>query len=397
MLTKREIDKLEHKEKFYTKADGRGLFIKISKNSKRWIYKYQFEGKDYQMALGLYPLIDVSEARVKRDNLHRDILNGINPSRAKKDARAKKQTESIPTLGSMIDIWLKDEFQSDKIKDKTYNTISRMLTIHTKPISQKPINEIDHRDIKLILKDLLQGGKVETAKKIPTYLSMIFKYAIVDKHIKYNIIQDLNLKTIFRGYDNKKNHPTFTKDADIQKLLNNIDIYKGSDSVKNALRVMSYTFVRSANIREMEWDEIDLSAKTWTIPSNKMKMKEEFIIPLPPQVTDILEGLDDKTKYVFPSNRGDKPLSSATLINAIRVMGYSKEEFTPHGFRSMFSTMAYEFMNEGHGYTGEVIEALLAHKETNQVKGAYNRATYTESMRGLISWYADRLDTIKRG
>nr|WP_170218441.1 tyrosine-type recombinase/integrase [Halarcobacter anaerophilus] len=103
-------------------------------------------------------------------------------------------------------------------------------------------------------------------------------------------------------------------------------------------------------------------------------------------------------KYVFPNLRDkNRPMSDNTLISAIRRMGYSKEEFVPHSFRSIFSTIAYENANHeaGHKFTGEVIEALLAHKERNKIKDAYNRASYKESMRILIEWYANYLDIIR--
>ena len=86
-------------------------------------------------------------------------------------------------------------------------------------------------------------------------------------------------------------------------------------------------------------------------------------------------------------------MSDNTLIGALRRMGYTKEEFVPYCFRAMFSTIAYENMNE-HQCSGEIIEALLAHKETNKVKEAYNRATYKEGMRKLIYWYNDHLKQI---
>ena len=153
----------------------------------------------------------------------------------------------------------------------------------------------------------------------------------------------------------------------------------------------------------MEWEEIDFKAKEWIIPAEKMKTKTEFILPLPHQVIDILKEVEVNALsgvYVFPSSiHKDRPLSDNTLISALRRMGYSKDEFVPHGFRAMFSTIANEKANEedGHGYTSEVIEALLAHKEPNKVKEAYNRSSYKEAMRGLITWYADYLEGVKRG
>lgn len=128
-----------------------------------------------------------------------------------------------------------------------------------------------------------------------------------------------------------------------------------------------------------------------------MKTKIEFILPLPNQVIEILEEVKQFTgngKYLFPSFRTkDKPMSDNTLIGALRRMGYTKEKFVPHSFRAMFSTIPYENM-EDHGFSGEVIEALLSHKESNKVKEAYNRASYRKSMRGLINWYEGYLYNI---
>lgn len=164
-----------------------------------------------------------------------------------------------------------------------------------------------------------------------------------------------------------------------------------------ALKMLPYVFVRSFNIRYCEWSEIDFENRQWIIPPSKMKTKIEFILPLPNQVIEILKEVQQYTGdgiYVFPSFRGkDKPMSDNTLISALRRMGFTKEEFVPHSFRAMFSTIAYENANveNGHKFTGEVIEALLAHKETNRVKEAYNRSSYKDAMRGLIEWYADYL------
>lgn len=225
-------------------------------------------------------------------------------------------------------------------------------------------------------------------------------YATTHEIVPHNITADIDKKVII-GKSSKNHYPTFTKEKEIKALLLAIDEYSGDYTTKMALKILPYLFVRSFNIRHCEWIEIDIKNKIWTIPPSKMKTKTEFILPLPPQVINLLIELQDFTgndKYVFPSFRSkNTPMSDNTLISAIRRMGYTKDEFVPHGFRAMFSTIAYEKANsqDGHIYTGEVIEALLAHKETNKVKGAYNRATFVYSMRGLIEWYADYLDALK--
>ena len=233
-------------------------------------------------------------------------------------------------------------------------------------------------------------------------LNKVFKWATTHEYIPHNIVADIEIKEVV-GKKIKRHYPTFTTPKEIRGLLNAIEEYSGDYPTKTAFKILPYVFVRSYNIRHMEWAEIDFEAKEWTIPGHKMKNREEFILPLPHQVIALLKEAEANaisTRYVFPSFRSDgQPLSNNTFIAALRRMGYSKEEFVPHSFRAMFSTIAYEYANreDGHGYTGEVIEACLAHKERNKIKGAYNRATYKEPMRKLIQWYADHLDRIKRG
>ena len=267
-------------------------------------------------------------------------------------------------------------------------------------IKNKSINEISRLDIIEILQDLKKKDLQETGKRVFMLLNKIFKYAVTLEYAPHNIIADIEQKIIL-GKRDKKHYPTFTKAKDIKALMLAIDEYSGDYTTKMAMKMLPYVFVRSFNIRHCEWDEIDFKNSMWIIPPSKMKTKIEFNLPLPPQVIKILEEVKELTgegKYVFPSFRAkDKPMSDNTLISALRRMGFTKEEFVPHSFRAMFSTIAYENANEknGHKFTSEVIETLLAHKETNKVKEAYNRSSYKEAMKGLICWYGNYLDMVK--
>ena len=84
-------------------------------------------------------------------------------------------------------------------------------------------------------------------------------------------------------------------------------------------------------------------------------------------------------------------MSDNALVSALRRMGFTKEEFVPHSFRSMFSTLANE-----HLKNSDVIESLLSHKQKDEVRSAYNRAEYLEQKRELIQWYADYLNSLKK-
>jgi integrase len=176
-----------------------------------------------------------------------------------------------------------------------------------------------------------------------------------------------------------------------------MDGFSGSFAVKCALWFSAYTFARPGEVRHAEWMEIDLSAGEWKIPAEKMKKRRTHIVPLSKQVLEILRQMHSWTgqgKYVFPSNRtlnhGNRPMSENTVTAALRRLGYTGDEMTAHGFRSMASTT----LNE-QGWHPDVIERQLAHVEGNSVRAAYNYAEYLPERRKMMQEWADWLDSLK--
>ncbi len=410
-----QIKAAKAKEKDYKLFDGGGLYLLISKGGgKLWYLKYRINGKEKKIALGAYPTVSIREARVKREKLKQQISTGIDPSQERKAKKAEIRQETIKSTNTLYRIAQKwHDSYKDQVTENYHTKVWRALENHVFPaykmqdgstlkLKDTPIDEVTRLEIIALMEAIKAKGVQDTPRRVAMLLNKIFKYAVTHEYAPHNIMADIEL-TVVLGKHTKKHYPTFTKPKQIKELLHSIDGYEGDYFTKMALKILPYLFVRSANIRYMEWKEINFRTKEWTIPTEKMKTKTEFILPLPHQVMAMLEELKENatsTKYVFPSFRSDGyPLSDNTLLSALRRMGYSKEEFVPHSFRAMFSTIAYEWANrkEGHGFGGEVIEACLAHKEPNQVKGAYNRAEYREPMRGLMQWYADYLEEVKRG
>lgn len=412
-LTDKEIKSAKPKVKEYKLFDGGGLYLSVTpKGQKWWRLKYRFNNKEKRLSVGVYPHISLQEARKKRETLKEQIAMGVDPAQERKTNKVainKEKDKKENTFYNISQKWLKSfESQVSKnyhiklgraLENYTYKTYTfEDGTKHS--IKDTPINEVTRLDIIAILEALKHKGIEETARRTAMVLNKVYKYAVTHEYTSHNIIADIDLPIIL-GKKVKKHYPTFKDTKEIKGLLNSINEYSGDYFTKMALKVLPYVFVRSYNIRHMEWEEIDFNTNEWIIPAHKMKNKIEFILPLPHQVIDMLKEVELNalsTVYVFPSSiHKDRPLSNNTLISALRRMGYSKDEFVPHGFRAMFSTISYEKANEedGHGYTGEVIEALLSHKESNKVKEAYNRSSYKKAMRGLIIWYADYLDDLR--
>ena len=164
-----------------------------------------------------------------------------------------------------------------------------------------------------------------------------------------------------------------------------------------ALRLLPYLFVRPANIRFMEWSEIDFERAMWSIPAEKMKMKNAHIIPLSKQAVEILEKIKEYSgdyQYVFISPISTKrALSENTLNMGLKRLGY-KDKMVSHGFRHTASTLLHENI-EKHGCNSLIIEAQLAHVERNSVKATYNKAEYLSQRKHLMQWWADYLDELK--
>lgn len=403
-LTDALLKSLKPLQKDYIKTDGQGLRLLVKSNGvKLWEYEYTSPTlkKRRKTSFGTYPQTTLLIAReLRRINIEL-IRSGIDPLEQKhKDINTKKEQQQIQkdTFKKVALEWHKN--YSSEVTENYHYKLERALELYLFPfIGNKPITDITRKDIINILQTLKEKDLVETANRSFMILNKIYMYAVTLEKIPHNITADIDKKIIL-GKREKVSYPTFTKAKDIKGLLLSIDDYEGDVSTKYAQKILPYLFVRSFNIRNMLWNEIDFENNQWIIPANKMKTKKEFILSLPHQVIKLLEEVkiyNIDSQYVFPGIRSrDRPISDNTLISALRRMGYKKEEFAPHGFRSMFSTIAHENMNN-HGYSSEIIEALLAHEERNKVKAVYNRATYKEQMKNLIQWYADYLDGVKNG
>jgi integrase len=194
------------------------------------------------------------------------------------------------------------------------------------------------------------------------------------------------------------NHAAITEPAKIGELMRSIEAYKGQAVTWSALRIAPFVFVRPGELRHAEWSEFDLDGDDpqWRIPAEKMKMREQHIVPLSKQVVKILQELKALTgggRYLFPALTSTRRCMSENTINlALRRMGYTHEEMTGHGFRSLASTC----LNE-QGYHPDLIELQLAHAERNQVRAAYNKAQRLPERRKMMQAWADYLIGLRVG
>lgn len=398
-LSDKDIKFAESKEKEYKLSDGKGLFIVVKIDGTKYFrFDFAYGGKRKSTSFGIYPKTTLKEAREKREEARELLTKNINPISAK---RIKRASESL-TLGMVIDEWLKLRAKSSS--EATVIQNRRMLNNITNWLGNIAIKDIKRVDIINILEKIQNKGIVETAHRILSLMNKIYMFAVTKEYIEHNIIADIDKKSVLIPSNKNIHHPAITSPDEIQELLKDINSigekYKSNISVMFIFKIIPYVFVRSENIRLMRWNELDLQKGIWEIPKEKMKTHIDFVCPLPRQGIDIIKQIEPysrhRSEFVFPSPfKADRGITGATLSDTLNKLGYQNKH-TFHGFRSMFSTIAYEYYKE-HGFHSDIIESCLAHKEKNKVKAAYNRESkykYFEEKKELMQWWADWLDKL---
>lgn len=378
------------KDKRY--PDGGGLYLlATAKGGKLWRYNFSLHNKKYVYSIGKYPAISLKDARVIHSDLKTKVAKGINPAEEKRIKKLEKKRTEKNSFRDVAEDYLK--MQVGMLAPSTLKKHCNALERDFYPvIGNMPINTITRKDLIAVAKAVQDRGAFETAHRLLNLCNQIWRYALQHDKVEHNVVADIDKRIALKGFKKNK-YKTITEPKRIGELLRAIDTYTGSYTTKHLLRLLPYVFVRSANIRLAEWDEFDLVKKVWTIPAEKMKSRKEHKLPLCKQAIEILQEVYPYTKdakYVFHSPLSRmRPLTDVAISSALKRLDFG-DEIVPHGFRAMFSTIAYE-----NKFRGEVIEALLAHTDTNKVRSSYNRADYIEEKRGLVEWYGKYLEDLK--
>lgn len=368
----------------HSDGDGLQLWVRHTGN-KVWVSAYRWQGKQQSLTLGKYPVITLQQARQRNLEIKQMINEGINP----KDKKKEKRTEQD---GSRLFNTIAQAWYADRKTFLAPSTFSRNYSAYTrdvKPIiGQKLIDDITSPDILSIGKNIEARGANEMARRIMAEVGQIFKHAIRIGMATSNPAADLSAAI---KPHKTKNHSRVTS-KELPQLLEDIDDYTGHITVKLGLLFLCYTFVRTNELRFMEWLEIDWNSKVWRIPADKMKMDRPHIVPLAPQVIEILEQLKElnfSQQYVFYNPSTRKPYSQNAFINALYQMGY-KYKMTGHGFRGLASTTLHE-----QGYMHEAIELQLAHEQENKISKAYNGAQHLDYRRDMMNDWAAYLSNFQ--
>lgn len=384
-------------------SDTQGLYLLVAfskpdENGERsvtkyWRFDYRFGGKRKTLALGVYPDVSLAEARRAHGDAIQQIKQGIDPSIERKREKLTKELESINTFQAVANEWKTKKaisWSASNLEKVTWLLEKNLLPW----LGVRPIANITAPDLLQVLRKIEERGAHETAHRAKQVCGQIFRYAIATGRAERDPAADL--KDALAKHKTK-HHAAITEPKELAALLRAMDNYSGSLIVRSALKLSALLFVRPGELRHMEWVEIDFDAATWSIPAEKMKMKQPHLVPLCTQALEIIRDLQQLTgssKYVLPSERGNsRPISENTVNVALRTIGYDNDTQTAHGFRATARTILDEVL----GFRPDHIEHQLAHEVKDPNGRAYNRTAHLPARREMMQAWADYLDGLRKG
>lgn len=386
MLTDAQVRKIKPLEKKKRYSDEKGLYLEVTPSGGRfWRLKYRFNGRESTLTIGSYPEISLAQARRTRDEARIQLYNNIDPNAIKND-RLQQMDES-KLFKALAMEWMED--RKTVIKENTY---LRDLSVFEKDLfpvlGDIPIDQIKGKDVLACAKKIEARGAQEMAKRSIPLVGRIFRFAI-----RKGIIENDPTPHLQEALKPRRvKHMARLDISEFPPFIERMDRYHGNPVIKTALQLMTLTFVRTAELRMMEWSEIDFENRLWRIPAEKMKMALPHLVPLSKQAIELLESLlplTGRKQYVFYNHSTAKPMSSNAILCVIRTMGYNGR-MTGHGFRGLASTTLHE-----QGYQHDAIEIQLAHRVGNAVSQAYNHAQYLDYRTKMMQEWSDFIDRLR--
>ena len=415
MLTERAIRALKPGPKPYKRFDGRGLYIEVvPAGSKLWRLQYRAvrakDGKRVQqvLALGRYGSladeVTLERARELAAAARAQLKAGRDPMADRRRCRSGEAS----SLRALADGWADKQPWEPRTARR-----ERQILAHWLPaLGSLPASSLLPADIRPVLLEIEASGRGDTAHRVRAQMGRVLRYGVVRGVCERDVAADL--RGLLAPVHPEK-YATLTKPEEIGELMRAIHGYRGDPSTEYALKILPLVFVRPGELRNARWGEFDLGGSVdagaggsqglappagplWRIPGERMKMRRknpgEHLVPLSRQTVTLLTDLQaitggDPNGLLFPGLVRGKPISDATLGQALKRLGYGADRIVPHGFRAMASTQ----LNE-QGFAPDLIELQLAHIDST-VRGVYNRAMRLQERREMMQWWANRLDALR--
>ncbi|TYT73336.1 tyrosine-type recombinase/integrase [Desulfobotulus mexicanus] len=387
-LTAIECDNAAPRESRYALSDGNGLFLNVyPSGTKTWKARLRVGGKLQEHTLGPFPEVSVKDARLILANLRLKIAHGINPAEEKQAARNEASGKN--GFEALAMDWFHAVHATQVVPAHADRNLSRLNKLVLPYLGKHRPEDITPPMVLEVLRRIAARGHVETAHRVKSILSLIFRYGISLGRLERDPTRDL---TGILPAAEVVHHPAILDVSELAGLLRALDGYQGTPIVTAAARLLPLIFCRPGEMLNMCWPDIDPAKTQWVWVS--AKTRTQMITPLSRQAMQILAGLKPLTgegRFVLPSLRAkDKPLSNTAIKGALDSLGY-RGRMTSHGWRAVARTHLVETMN----YPVDIVEMQLGHSVRDALGRAYNRTTFLDPRREMMQAWADWLDEVR--
>ena len=368
-------------------ADGGNLYLRVATGgSKGWIFRFSMAGRTRDVGLGAYPTVSLVKAREEAERCRRMVSSGIDPIQARKEERETARIKAAKAL--TFEQCAKSFIASHELgwrSSKTGALWRSWLSAYVFPImGGLPVQAIDTALVLKVLESIW-GEKPTTAGRLRAMIESVLNFAKARGyragenpaqwrgHLDHLLPASSKVRRV-------QHHPALPY-AEMPLFMERLRARDGISP--RALEFMILTASRTGEAMGARWEEMDLDARLWIIPSERMKSAREHRVPLSPRAVAIVKEMAEiqLNEFVFPGAKQGRPLSNMGARTLVRAL---HEGITRHGFRSTFRDWAAETTS----FANHVVEMALAHSVAGAVEAAYRRGDLIEKRRKLMEAWA---------
>lgn len=390
-LNKTQIDNLLGKSQPQIKeiADGNNLYLIVTKaGSCKFKYRIRKNNKASWVVIGDYPDITLNEARRKALEIRAQMAEGINPNEEKKRKKARQIKVS-----ELFERYVIERLPIVRTKERSRNEYLTSVKRNIIAIigDELVTNITDDFIRERLLLPKIENNSASVARLILINIKVLLDFAVELKILEYNPATKIKAANIYRD----KPRTRHLDHTEIKQLLN--FIYSTSIKTQNkfAFHLSLMLLTRKSELIHATWGNVDFEQSRFTIYESKMN--SQLVIPLPRQALSMFEKLkmlSRGSKYIFPGNTHDSPISAGTLNWSLRnfnkaTFGDNKANYvTVHDLRRTGATHLGEL-----GYPSDYIEVALNHSK-GAIKQVYQRSQFIEQRKEMLQRWADILDEL---